>query len=451
VGRDLAEITFMLGELLEDEVKERVGAEIERRILDPIYEWRRPSWWETADMNWNHVCNANVITTALYRIAEPEILAYYIHPLIERLGYAIHGFSDDGGCREGPGYWEYGFGHFLDAAVVLHHRTGGKLDITRAFGEKTERICRYPLASQIDGPTRTTFADSSHGSISASSAMKINRFFSVPELFGLASRRKDGAIALRDWRDLAIYEGQRSTGYDNADDHLLPELGQVVMRSSRAADRTTVAAIAGRNDVPHNHNDVGSFIYHARGTVFFVDPGAPRYTKKTFGPARYEIVFCCSRGHSVPVVNGRPQQEGSEHGGTLTVEGLDTTGPKKVAIDMTHAYDDPTLCSLVRELVLGTDGALAIADTYRFDTPPSSVEEVFMTYEEARLEEGARSVKITGADGATATLTAGAEGTFAIAPLVEESKEGRDERTLTRISFTPTRLARAMTLAFTIA
>ena len=116
------------------------------------------------------------------------------------------------------------------------------------------------------------------------------------------------------------------------------------------------------------------------GTCLLVDPGAPHYTRKTFGPRRYESLFCRSRGHSVPVVNSHEQPPGRRYRGTLAVEGLNREGDKIVTIDMTRAYPDKTLKKLERRFVLGRRGGIELTDTYAFSRKPRSVEEAFVTF-----------------------------------------------------------------------
>jgi len=445
IGRALAEIVWMLGDTLEDEVVERVRAEVERRILDRVCDWRHPDGWWTVPMNWNHVCNANVIMAALYLIRDPRVLAAYIHPLCQRLDYAIQGFADDGGCLEGEKYWHYGFGHFAFAALALHHRTGGELNLMS--GEKVERICRFPLAAHIEGPFFATFADCSHGYILPEVALAINQLVRLPELYEMTEHHPDGRLAVCYWRDLALYRGERATGKADLRDYFLPDLGMAKLRAGGA----TLAALAGRNDLPHNHNDIGSFIYHRNGRLVLTDPGAPVYTAKTFGPRRYEILFCRSLGHSVPIVNGREQPAGSRFYGTISVEGLGGRGEKIAVIDMTHAYDDPTLERLERRLALSPQGALTITDSFTFRRKPRALEEGFVTYEPVRVAGGGRSVVIGKGRGAARLRCQGCEGAFAARRFVEESREGRHEGILTRITFTPTALSRRLTLTFSVA
>jgi len=330
-------------------------------------------------MNWNHVCNGEVIRTALYQINEPHILAHFTHAAIQNLTYALDGFTNDGGCEEGPGYWNYGFGHFLYVAYALYLKTDGELNLMN--DEKIRKICEYPLAANISGHLMSTFADSSHGYVPARIAMIINEFFDIPELYALCQRHADGSLCLSGLHELAMYKGQKSSGKSQKNDYLLPDLGQVKLRGASCEKQMTVMAIAGNNGVPHNHNDIGSFIVHKEDEIFLVDPGAPLYTRKTFSAQRYEIVFCNSIGHSVPLIDGKQQSPSSQYYGTLEVENLNGIGNKKAIIDMTHAYPVDTVKSLIRKFTLDSDAnRLTLEDTYKFDETPRSLEEAFITF-----------------------------------------------------------------------
>jgi len=445
----LAEIVTVLADRLEDEVKDRVKAEVRCRVLEPGVNPLRPAHWWTGRNNWNHVCNANLIITALHLLDNPHVLAGYIHPLIWRLGYGVDGFADDGGCLEGPGYWDYGFGHFLDAAVALHHRTGGKLNLMAH--PKIRRICEYPLAAVLEGRHRTTFADARDGYFHANNAVKINRFFDLPELYGTVDRHPDNTVKLADWRSLALCPRQppRAPKSPLSKDYLLADLGQAVLRSGRGPRRAVLAALAGRNSVPHNHNDVGSFIYMRGGEVLLTDPGAPKYTAKTFSDRRYEILLCRSRGHCVPVINGREQPFGRRYHGTLAVEGLNASGSKAAVIEMAAAYPDKTLRKLQRRLQLEPTGALIIRDNYEFTAAPKSIEEAFVTWQPAVFLKSRRAVRI-GSGPKALTFSAAAPGRFIVERLEDDDPAQRDGRVLTRISFQPARRGRNLELSFVV-
>lgn len=450
MGARLAEIAHILGDRLEPVVKERVVAEVERRIFRQFWDYRKMEPWKTIDNNWNHVCNGSFIRAALYLIDDPEVLAHMTHAAIQNLTYALDGFSADGGCVEGIAYWKYGFGHYLLVADALRQRTGGELDIMAQ--NKIERICRYPLATHIEGPVYATFADAGQGEVPAWIALLVNRFYPVPELYNLCRLNQDGSLRLTEMLDLALYQDEHAvSGPDNAD-YVLPDLGQVKMRGAPGRDRATVMALAGSNGVSHNHNDVGSFIVHRRGKLWLVDPGAPMYTKQTFSPQRYGIIHCRSRGHSVPLINGREQLAGEQYYGTLTTENLNGTGPKRAIIDMTRAYPRGTVQQLVRTLELDPDtNRLEVLDQYTFRRAPKSVEEAFITFDKATVAADGLSVRIGTRRAGIQVCAKDTPGRFQVTVLEEESRaHQRTDDITTRITFTPERLDRQTQLRFTI-
>jgi hypothetical protein len=454
LASDMAEFLFLFGDRFDENVKARVARTIEERVLQPARDYRLDNWWLTCRHNWNLVLLSNLISSACYLFRDARTLAYYIHPLIENLKYGLEGFTADGGGTEGPDYWAYGFEHYLDAAIMLEHKTGGKLDLMRQ-NEKIERICRYPLAAHIEGPVRACWADSYHEFMPARVMFKINRYFHLPELFSLCERNRRGALLVdtfdnyRIWRTLTLYHDVKPRRVELGDAYL-SDLGQAKMYAARSRSRVALAAVAGNNGVNHNHNDIGSFIFYKHGTCMLTDPGYPSYKMDNFGPARYRYIYNNSFGHSVPVVNGKGQSPGAEHVGFMQVHGLGSRGEKRVTIDMTRAYDEPTLRALKRELVLLPEGALRLTDAFQFSRKPRALREAFITYERATVIRGGRGVRI-GSGRKKTVLHAGAEpGRFRVERLVEESKGGRGQGIITRISFVPKRLDREMTVDFTI-
>ncbi len=450
-----AEILHILGDKLEDEVKERLRSEIDRRIFRNYWNYHNLDSWKTVRMNWNHVCNGSVIRTALTEIEDPELLALMTHGAIQNLTYALDGFSDDGGCEEGPGYWGFGFGHYLYVAHALYVKTDGELNLMT--DPKIERICRYPLAAHIAGPYRSTFADSGHGSIPSRVAITINEFLDIPELYDLCPLHPDRTLklGLEDHslvHDFTLYRNRKAPGKPDNRDYLLEDLGQVKVRGRKSKDQMTVLAIAGHNGVPHNHNDIGSFIVHRGDRLHLVDPGGPVYRAGTFGPKRYEIPYCNSYGHSVPVINGRLQKAGAQHSGSIETQNLNVDGDKQIIIDMTRAYPRGTVKRLIRTFTLEHEtNRLFLEDDYSFTRSPGEVEEAFVTFEKATVSRGSGSVRIGSAKDGIVIRSEGLSGRFTVERLEEAArKEGKGNQVITRIAFTPDKLAQQMTVRFRI-
>lgn len=457
VGLALAEIAYLLQDDLEAEVHERVAAELNRRMLDPTFDWRRPSPWATRSMNWNHVCNSNLIQIALYCIDEPLTLANFIHPLIQRMNYALNGFASDGGCLEGPSYWVYGFGHYVQAALAVHQRTGGRINLMD--DPRIEPICRYPLAVHFDAQHRLTVGDAMDGYLEADIALQVNHLCPVPELYALTPPRDDCLLDVQTWRGLALYDGKPVSRERPAHDVFLPDTALV--RVVAADDPQTQLAVTARNNgMPHNHNDVGSFLLFKHGRVVLTDPGAPRYTRRAFSPQRYELIHTRSLGHSVPIIEGQEQPKGAEYAGSLHVENLTPSMDghatastasltKTIVAEIGGAYALPKLRALKRTFELLPDGELHITDHFAFTEPPASLDEGFVSFDEAAVLDDGRAVRF-GAGETAVTLQATPEtaGTFQVHELSASVEDGRDGRLLRRVTFTPAALTPQMTLSF---
>jgi len=440
-----ARIVRLLGEALDAEVAARVIEEVRRRVLRPYLDDTRDFWWKTHTNNWNAVCNGAVGLAAMLIEDDPDRLTRTLGEALAALPVFLSGFTDDGGCSEGPSYWRFGFGWYADFAAGLHDFTGGRLNLMA--GERIERICRYPLAVHVAPGQELTFADAHAGYLSAATAVRINRFQDIPELFGLCELTSDGALRASTLSDLLVSDDRRHRPPDDRRDALLPALGVVKLR----AGGLTLGAKAGHNQEHHNHNDVGSFLLHRGRTFFLTDLGAPIYSRRTFSERRYESIFCNSLGHSVPVVDGRRQAVGAEHAGTLAVEGLDGDGAKTVRIEMARAYGPAHLKRLTRTIELAPGGTrVRLADAFAFARRPESVTEAFITTLPAEADDAGRSVTIASEADGTLRLTADAPGRFAVAELSRESAESRAGELVRRVAFIPEAPAAEMTLAFTL-
>lgn len=442
-GLLLAELNWLFRDRLDPRVTQRISQEVQNRLLNIAHDPQKLDYWTTTHNNWNTVCNGHLIQTAFYEMGDARQLAAFIHPLFRRMDYAISYFTPDGGCPEGPGYWAYGFGAFLEAALVLLERTGGQINLAQE--PRMERICRFPLAFMLRKNQRATFGDSGNGYLGAYTALLVNRFYSLPELYRFIEPTTDGLPLLKNIRGLSLYRGEQGDRTEVSTDHHLKDLDSVKIY----AGQTILAVNSGSNDRSHNHNDLGSFIVMLRDTAILCDPGSPVYSAKTFSGRRYELLFCRSRGHSVPLLNGREQPAGAGYVGVMEATGLNQPGEKKVRIDLTRAYDDPTLKQLIREFTLAPSGQVEMVDTFEFDTVPGSLEEAFVTFEDAILTNDGMGVRI-GNERDAMLLQCAAPGRFQVEEFTPEQHEGNDDRIFRRIAFRPELAERSFALRFVL-
>ena len=83
---------------------QRIDREIERRILQPAVE--KDYWWKTAGMNWNPWICSNWLACVLICEKDEARKAEAIRQIRQAIRAFIDAYPEDGGCDEGPGYWD---------------------------------------------------------------------------------------------------------------------------------------------------------------------------------------------------------------------------------------------------------------------------------------------------------------------------------------------------------
>ena len=158
----LAEADMLLGHALDPLVGKRIRHEVNRRAFTP-YLTRHDYWWmfggSRALNNWTAVCNAGVVGAALYLEPDPARLAEMIARAARSLDDYLATFDSDGGSTEGPGYWNYGYGHYAPFAHLIEHRTQSRLNFMDE--EVVRKAATYPLrtilmpGTYVDSQTAT--------------------------------------------------------------------------------------------------------------------------------------------------------------------------------------------------------------------------------------------------------------------------------------------------------
>ena len=141
------------------------------------------------------------------------------------------------------------------------------------------------------------------------------------------------------------------------------------------------ACKGGRNNEPHNHNDVGSFMISKCGRVTFTDIGVGKYTRQYFSSERYTVFEPSSRSHSVPIINGE-LQSATEEKAEVYIE-----TPNEYAFTMQGAYNVASLKSLKRHFKY-EEAVLTLSDSYEFTEMPTSLVERFVSLLPITLGEG---------------------------------------------------------------
>ncbi len=386
ISQTLAFCYDWLGTRLPAATRAKIVAELDRRTFQPHLDYARGGkkkgnhWWFHGQNNWNSVCNACVVRTALAVIEDRRLRAEFVAFAEESVPYALKGYTDDGYCSEGMGYWNYGYGHHLEMGLSVRAATGGKVDF---FADpKCKAIMKYAYGYQVQSGKSPHFADGGGDAnalylalgrqvwpdLVCSAALKQPLLKGTPGLFSLRAFGQEPApvpptmdvLPLRSW---------------------FPD-AQVLISRVHHPERTMTFGIAfkgGHNAELHNHNDVGSYYIMLDGTEMAGDPGGEIYTRRTFSKDRYVSKVLNSYGHPVPVVGGKLQFTGRK--AAAKVLRADFTDAKdELEIEYAAAYDVPALKSLRRTLVFDrVQDTITISDRI-VCSEPTSFEVPVVTY-----------------------------------------------------------------------
>lgn len=308
---------------------ERVRAQINDRVIEPLFDSEAPFWWEERISNWTAVCAGAAGMAALRLGIDRDRVRARIIPALQSY---LFSFGPDGGCVEGVDYWVYGFGYFTYFAEAWRDVTGEDL----LAGN--EAIASFPAAVQLYPGSFATFGDSGRDPILPPGllARLVDRLGVRPPVIERMPSFAEDPTAR--WAHLTrTLEWGRELGGTMAPDRaLLPDVGWFVERRLLEGRMWALAVKGGYNEEPHNHLDLGSFIIAVDGEQLLCDPGAGEYTAAYFGPERYEQTHPSAAWHSVPTLEGAEQQPGKDSRAEL----LDTGDGIEVAID---AYGDGAL------------------------------------------------------------------------------------------------------------
>ncbi|MFB4268486.1 hypothetical protein [Nonomuraea sp. GTA35] len=402
----LAEIVALLADRLDPRVRERVRAEVDRRVLYPLRPGGAPMWWESARHNWAAVCAgaAGLAALALDSSALPARIvgsspepasaldaprlpahardspsltaraldAPRLLALLPRLRRALAAFLSgagaDGACLEGPDYWSYGFGYFVYFAEALREHTGEDL----LDDPHVREMAAYPARIDLGDGARPAFADShGRGAYPAGLLSRLAARLGVPAPAPAVPSFHDDPCYR--WAHLTrtLWWSQEASSTAAEPCSYLPDAAIVVARAAG----TAFAAKGGHNDEPHNHLDLGHFVLHAHGRTVLDDLGAPEYTRDYFREGRYQVPQASAEWHSVPLIDGAAQLPGRDRRAEVLAYAA-AGGSVTLALDLTAAYATPHRFTRTFHWRPGT---LELVDDFDLAAPDALVEELFVS------------------------------------------------------------------------
>ena len=391
-------------------INKRLIKEMREKVLEPYYS-RNDFWWITGwnsgnVNNWTPWCSYNVLTSILLLEPDPQKRLDGIYKSMRSVDLFINSYPADGGCSEGPSYWNVAVGHLHNYLTLLRNLSGGGIDVFQ--NEIIKEMGRYIYKLYIaNGRNYVNFADAP--AIINQNGIKILRYgqdISDPELVAF------GAF-LAEESDSESKPVSGNVGEALADlftplkevtpkeilvaDSYLPNLQVAIGRDVEdSKEGFFFAAKGGNNGEQHNHNDVGSFVLYYNSNPIFIDPGVGTYTRETFSADRYRIWTMQSGYHNLPIINGQMQEAGTNYAASKS--SFKST-PQEVVFstDISKAYpEEAGVSTWVRTYTLLRGKRFIIKDKYELKGTYGKTSTVFMTPLPCKVEQN--GVLLSGKD-----------------------------------------------------
>ena len=367
-GFALSEIYTMLEDRLEPLIKRRVREEIEKRIIASITTVDdKYYWWENGKTNWTAVCMGSVGCTIM--LMRPDLVAMMKPRFDASMECYLSGFNDDGICLEGCGYWHYGFGFFTVYADMIRTYTDGETDYFK--DEKVKKIAQFIQNVFLSDNACVSFSDGNRTCayhLGLCHYLKDEYPADVIVFDPKYSYNSDGCARFCLHLRSATWMNEEYL-FSKAPDQIGESFAPISEWFIKRTENYGFAAKGGHNAEPHNHNDVGCFIFAKNGKQILMDLGAGVYNRQYFSKDRYTMfVETHSKGHSVPIINGVYQSEGAEF------KARDCKFENGVfSIDIAGAYNLKELKALKRSFSF-TDDSVTLTDDFFYEGDGDIVE-----------------------------------------------------------------------------
>ena len=396
-GSLLAWTSYLLGSELDKIsplIDQRIQLELERRILKPCLE-RNDFWWMGFRQgvlvnNWNPWINSNWLTVVLLKEKDEEKRLQAIEKIMKSLDVFVDSYPPDGGCDEGPGYWNRAGASLFDCLEMLYRATVGEINV---YNESLiQEIGRYIYRAHIANQYFINFADASpRVTLESDLVYRYGTRIGDENLAGFGAYF--AALQQEQGRTFWGSIGRQLPAIFNFAELTTAEQGQPLLRDvwmegnqvmaarsqQGSVEGLYLAAQGGHNAESHNHNDVGNFIVYLDGLPMIIDVGVETYTRKTFSAQRYEIWTMQSAYHNLPTINGVMQGEGREFAARDVHYTMDDDFAQ-LQLDITEAYlPEANIEKWTRTIRLNRGSEILITDEFDLRKKTKDIDLTLMT------------------------------------------------------------------------
>ncbi|MEP5593406.1 MAG: heparinase II/III family protein [Flavobacteriaceae bacterium] len=407
-GALLAWTDYMIGEKMDEVnpfIRERIQYETRIKIHEPYlkateYKYmgynksiRRPN-------NWNPWINSNVMLSALLLEKNKLRRAELIYKIFEVLDNYLNPHPADGGCDEGPHYWNAAGASVFDCLSVIDLATNHKINL---FSDPLiVNLGTYVYKAYVGNGYYLNFADAgmkaNHSptllyrygkAIDSEIMMNMAAYFG--ELQGIKNKSFKGSLGRAIPGLYYISEVFKQTAKEPLiRDLWLPDIQIAGGRDKEGSkEGLYFAAKGGHNEESHNHNDIGNFVVFSDGNPAIIDIGVETYTKKTFSTDRYDIWTMNSGYHNLlPTVNGTKQNNGIAFKAT-NVEYQATDKKVFYAMDISDSYPkNAGINKWHKEFIFLRGKSIVIKENYHLSKNTEGIETYLMTCRKPEIKEG---------------------------------------------------------------
>ena len=384
------------------EISRRLYSELDARMMTPYLE-NDNFWWMAENYkkgqminNWNPVCNSDALLTFMLLEKDKDRLARAVYRSLVSVDRFLNYVNADGGCEEGPGYWNISAGKALDYLEILNLATADRSNIFHL--PQIKNMGEYNSRSYVGNGWVVNFADASaKAGRDPYLIYRYGRAVNSTELKQYASfvctsktHPSLGGDFFRSMESLSVDKELKATEakHEVPSFSWYPETELYFKKNENAF----LASKGGYNNESHNHNDVGTFSLWVKNTPIFIDAGVGTYTRQTFSSERYSIWTMQSNYHNIPMINGVPQPYGGEFKAS-EVKASDN----KFSLNIATAYSEKAKVEKwIRSYQLKKH-ELVIEDDFKLKEAFGNNQVNFLTWGDVSIQKNYVTIEVQGA------------------------------------------------------
>ncbi len=346
--------------------------EIRDRILEPFLN--EYMYWMTSGNNWGPDMDMHVLTTAYLTVDDDAYLEKILRKILWCANSYFADYPDDGACVEGANYWigNCSIGKVLD---LIRYMTGGEINGFRS--DKFHKMLRFGLDLYAGNGNYAVFSDSAlKKGGSAEFVYQCGKQFDDEDLMIFGAKRNNVENAIGGWAGnlFTVYSklfpnaaaAKEMEEYAKKETHFplrsyYQSSGNLFLRETEGEKGLFFSIVGGCNDVPHNHNDIGTFNLFRDTEPVIVDAGMGDYSRNAFlKDVRYTIWPFRSAYHNVPLIGGVEQKFGKQYAAANVIQEDDS-----ITMDLAPAYGDPRIRHWIRAASYAREeGIIRITENY---------------------------------------------------------------------------------------